>query len=176
VRIRSVVPAFWSSLTLAKVPRDLRLFFIGLWSCADDHGRGLADPRWLKGQLFSFDDDVTPATLQDWLTRLADPDVGVIVLYQGPKGQPLYAIPSWAEHQHPQKKKDSKLPSPPDGSGLSASSPQGDTGTVRVPEASSDRPPRARERSGQEGRGKERSGEGGNSPSRGNSLPRGKAP
>jgi hypothetical protein len=169
VRIRSIVPAFWSSLTLAKVTREQRLFFEGLWSCADDHGRGLADPRWLKGQLFAFDDDLTPAILEEWLTLLASPAINLIVLYQGPKGQPLYAVRSWSEHQHPQRPSPSKHPAPPTEAGAVPSISGTPPGTI--PDTSGDRPPRPRERSSQEGSGGERSG-GGEKTLKGSSLPR----
>jgi hypothetical protein len=170
VRIRSLVPAFWSSITLAKLTREQRLFFEGLWSCADDEGRGLADPRWLKGQLFSFDDDLTPEILDAWLKCLAEPAIDLIVLYQGLKGQPLYAVRSWTEHQHPQRPSPSKHPAPPSHGHIRESS---GTTTGVIPEASGERPPVPRERSGQEGSGGERNGRG-ERPLKGVSLPRGR--
>lgn len=111
MRIRSVHPAFWRSLTLAKLTREQRLFFVGLWSAADDDGRGVAEARILKGELFSLDDDITPTLIREWLAILAS--VGLIVLYETPNSKPLYQVVNWSEHQRPNKPTRSKLPPPP---------------------------------------------------------------
>ena len=38
LRIRNVKPTFWSDAKLARIPLDVRLFYIGLWQTADDDG------------------------------------------------------------------------------------------------------------------------------------------
>ncbi len=55
-RIRSVKPEFWLDRRLARgVSRDARLLYIGLWNLSDEHGRVRGDARYLKGQLFAYD-------------------------------------------------------------------------------------------------------------------------
>jgi len=109
-RIRSVNPKFWKSLTLAKLSREERLFFIGLWNVADDEGRGFAEPKLLKGELFSMDDDVTGDTISVWLKHLAT--LKLVFLYADNLGRPLYAVRSWEEYQRPEKPKASELAAP----------------------------------------------------------------
>lgn len=113
-RIRSINPRFWKSLTIAGLSREERLFFIGLWNVADDSGRGLAEPRLMKGELFSLDDDVTAATIETWLKRLSE--LKLVILYEDEKGRALYQVRSWAEFQRPEKPKESEF-SPPGASG-----------------------------------------------------------
>lgn len=109
-RIRSVHPRFWKSLTLARLTREERLFFIGLWNVADDQGRGVAEPRLLKGELFSLDDDVTPDVIQGWLVHLEAQNL--VFLYADHDARPLYAVRSWSEHQRPERPKPSILAAP----------------------------------------------------------------
>lgn len=113
MRIRSIWPGFWHSLTIVKLDAFARLYFIGLWNFADDEGRGICDYRLHKAALFPLDDDIAAAGLRgladhlealDLITRYAVGDV----LY--------YAVRSWHEFQHPNRPKESKLPPPPGGS------------------------------------------------------------
>ena len=95
-RIRTIKPEFFRSRSLAKVDRDARLTFAGLWTEADDHGRGVADPRILKGALFALDDDVTHEHVSAHLDVLAAS--GHIRLYEA-EGETYYEVVNWSEHQ-----------------------------------------------------------------------------
>lgn len=109
MRIRSVWPGFWTSLTLAKLPREVRLAFIALWNYADDEGREHCNYRLLKSALFPLDDDLTTATIAEWMGQMEAVDL--ICRYEA-KGGIYYAIRSWKEYQHPNKPKKSKHPAP----------------------------------------------------------------
>lgn len=95
-RIRTIKPEFFQSVSLAACPRDARLTFAGLWTEADDLGRGRADPRLLKGQLWPFDDDITPVTISDHLEVLEA--TGHVRLYVV-DGCAYYEVVHFAEHQ-----------------------------------------------------------------------------
>lgn len=110
-RIRSVKPEFWTSQKVARVPRDARLVFIGLWNEADDEGRLVDSPKRLAGALFPFDDDADAAWLDDRMYQLEE--VGLIVRYEI-DGRRYAAIPSFKEHQHPDKPRKSLIPQPSD--------------------------------------------------------------
>ncbi|MFC3454046.1 hypothetical protein [Amycolatopsis speibonae] len=69
-RMRTMKPEFFKSRSLAKVPREVRLMFAGMWTEADDHGNGVADPRLLKAALFPLDDDVEPEHVSAFLRML----------------------------------------------------------------------------------------------------------
>lgn len=95
-KIRTIKPEFFRSRSLARVPVGARLTFAGLWTEADDGGRGVADPRIIKGALWALDDDVTPAIVAEWLEMLAD--TGHIRLYDV-DGDQFYEVISFERHQ-----------------------------------------------------------------------------
>jgi hypothetical protein len=112
VRIRTIKPEFWSSAKMARVTREARLAFIGLWNEADDEGRLLGSPKRLAGSLFEHDADVDAAVMGGWLGQLES--AGMIVRYEV-KGTAYISIPGFGEHQRIDKRWASRLPSPPDG-------------------------------------------------------------
>lgn len=112
-RIRTIKPEFFRSRSLAKCPPDVRLTFAGLWTEADDHGRGIADPRILKGALWALDDDVTHAHVSAHL-RMLD-ETGHITLYT--VGDDAYfEVCNWTAHQAAAYRRgDPKFPGPDEG-------------------------------------------------------------
>ena len=55
MRIRQVRREFWSDRRMALLPKSTRLFYIGLWAVADDHGFLRWDLPQIAGELFPFD-------------------------------------------------------------------------------------------------------------------------
>jgi hypothetical protein len=89
-----------------------------MWTEADDHGRGLAEPRHLAGSLFPFDRDVTERKVSGWLRELedvvcTDGTRGLIVQYES-NGSRYYAIRNWW-HQKVNRPGDPRYPAPPSG-------------------------------------------------------------
>src|SRR5471030_3026613 len=68
-RIRTIDPHFPRTPSLSRVSREARLFFILLWTLADDSGRLRLDHERLKDQLYPFDDDA-PLLLPVWIGEL----------------------------------------------------------------------------------------------------------
>ena len=95
-RIRTIKPEFFRSRSLAKCDRDARLTFAGLWTEADDHGHGVADPRILKGAIWPLDDDVTHQHVSAHLRVLVE--TGHIRLYEV-DGETYYEVVNWSDHQ-----------------------------------------------------------------------------
>lgn len=113
-RIRSVKPEFWADEDFARdVPnRDARLLYIGLWNLADEHSRLRGDPRYVKGQVFAYDDDLTPAVIDSLLDQLAR--AGKVQRYRSGSSAYLF-LPNLAKHQRLETSKvESRLPAPPD--------------------------------------------------------------
>lgn len=124
-RIRSVKPEYWDDRKLAKrTSRDARLLYIALWNLADEHGRLNGDPQWIKGQVFSYDDDLDASAIAKMLEELEAPAVGAVMAYEV-DGDPYLFLPKLAKHQRlePEKVK-SRLPDPP---GPGAPEPPPDT-------------------------------------------------
>jgi len=108
-RIRSVKPELCTSETMAEVSAVAERTFIRLWTHCDDEGRCKDNPKLLKAALFPLHDDVTTADVDAHLWELSD--CGLIVRYSI-DGDPYLHVPSWHEHQKPQKRQVSKLPAP----------------------------------------------------------------
>jgi hypothetical protein len=112
-RIRSIKPEFFTSKSNAALSYRCRLTFIGLLTYVDDHGRGLDDPRIIKGAIWPQDDDVTFDDIAVDLTAL---NVAEKLVRYEKQGLKLLVIHNWHKHQrvsHPSK---SKYPAPPRGS------------------------------------------------------------
>lgn len=111
-RIRTLKPEFFRSRSLARVSRDARLTFQGLWCEADDFGRGVADPRILKGAIWPLDDDLGWQDVEKHLDELVA--TGHIVVYEV-DGDHYFHIPTWEEHQAAAYRRGKAVhPAPPD--------------------------------------------------------------
>lgn len=116
-RIRSIKPEFWDDRKLAKrTSRDARLLYIALWNLADEWARLNGDPQWIKGQVFSYDDDLDSAAIGKLLEELENPALGAVIAYEV-DGDPYLFLPKLAKHQRlePEKVNNgrSRLPAPP---------------------------------------------------------------
>lgn len=112
-RIRSIKPEFWADRKLARlVPnRDARMLYMGLWNEADEHGRVQGDARYIKGQVFPYDDDLDEQAIDILLDELV---VAKRIERYEAEGDPYLFLPKLAKHQRlePTKSK-SRLPDPP---------------------------------------------------------------
>ena len=108
-RIRTVKPEFFESESLAKVSRESRLAFIGLFALADDHGRLRYLPKRIAGDLFPLDDDVTPEHVERWITELEEVDC--VRTYEV-EGKTYLYLPEWETHQKIDHPSQSRIPEP----------------------------------------------------------------
>lgn len=109
-RIRSIKPDAFTSLSLSEVDRGVRWTFAGLWTHCDDEGRAEYDPRLLKAALYPVDDDITAADISTDMKALDS--IGAVCFYSA-GGKNYFHIPTFSEHQHPNRKVDSRLPKCP---------------------------------------------------------------
>lgn len=131
-RIRSVKPELCTSETMAEVSAEAERTFVRLWTHCDDEGRCKDNPKLLKAALFPLHDDVTVADVNAHLWELSDR--GLIVRYSV-NGETFLHVPSWHDHQKPQKRQPSKLP-PPEAADDQAVQHRSRTTTRPVPERS----------------------------------------
>jgi hypothetical protein len=68
-RIRTIDPYFPQTPSLSRISREARLFFILLWTVADDSGRLRLDHERLAEKLYPFDGDA-PSLLSLWIGEL----------------------------------------------------------------------------------------------------------
>lgn len=108
-RIRTIKPEFFTSLTVASLPVEARLTFIGLWTHVDDDGRCVDDARLIKAAVWPLDDRLSTDVELD-LKRLSESSL--ITRYK--VGDRSYlAVRNWREHQRINRATESKLPPPP---------------------------------------------------------------
>ncbi len=93
---RMVYAKTFSSHTLNSLPVEARYLYVGMIVVADDDGRLNGDPRYLKGQVFSYDDEVTSDMVKEWRDLLATH--GQIDLYRVENTEYI-SHPNWKEYQ-----------------------------------------------------------------------------
>jgi hypothetical protein len=111
VRIRTIKPEFWASLTVTELPVNVRLTFIGLWNYVDDEGRGVYDAKLIKSALWPRDDKVSAAKVRGFIEQMI---VSGLVMAYEVHGRSYLSVNGWREHQSISKPKPSKFPEPPE--------------------------------------------------------------
>ncbi len=95
-RIRTIKPEFWSDEKLASLPRDCRLFFIGMWNFADDFGVAKGNPALLRSQIFPYDTDIEITHTKEWLAGLVEKGMLIPITHNG---ESYFLIRNFATHQ-----------------------------------------------------------------------------
>jgi len=109
-RQRFIHPEFWSDPSVGQLTARERLFFIGCFSNADDDGRLLGNPAWLRSMIFPYDD--IPL---DEIATMRDRIAGVcrnFIVY-AVDGVDYIALRQWGRYQKPKYPKPSNIPPPP---------------------------------------------------------------
>lgn len=108
-RQRFIWPDLWTDPELGRLDPVELLFFIGCFSNADDEGRLLGEPAYLRATVFPYQ-DMTLKRIKD----VRDSTVRAcnnLVLYVVEETDYL-AFLRWSRYQHPKYAKPSKLPAP----------------------------------------------------------------
>lgn len=108
-RQRFIHPEIWKDPVFGRLTHTEQVMFVGLFSLADDEGRILADPAFLKSEVFPYK-DYTNKKVEGIRDAVVD-KVPSVHLYQA-KGSDLIALLKWGEYQKPKYAKPSKLPAP----------------------------------------------------------------
>ena len=109
-RIRTIKPEFFTSLTIAGLPIEARLTFIGLWTHVDDEGRCVDDARLIKAAVWPLDDRISTDVEND-LRTLSESS---LILRYKVGGRSYLTVRGWVEHQRINRPTKSKLPPPSD--------------------------------------------------------------
>lgn len=110
-RQRFIHPDIWNDKKIGKLSFAERLFFIGCFSNADDEGRMLGDPAYLRAIIFKYDD----MTL-DEVKKIRDNvllNCKNLILYVIDGDEYLH-FSKWKEYQKPKYPTPSKIPIPPE--------------------------------------------------------------
>lgn len=109
-RSRMIKPEFWDDEKLARVSRDSRLLFVGLWTHSDDFGVVKGNHVWLKNKIFPYDEDLSIQVFSSWVNKLESS--GFIIGFDT-DDEKYYYIVHFDKHQkvdHPSKQRN---PEPP---------------------------------------------------------------
>ena len=106
-RIRTIKPEFWTSTQVVKCDPVARLFFVGLWSFADDQGVHPADILRAKMEIFPGD-NFAIEDVESWVSQLID--AGLLSVFEA-QGVSYWAITGW--HHQLIRKPANKFPAPP---------------------------------------------------------------
>lgn len=109
-RQRFIWPQLWDDPDLGQLDDGARLLYIGCFSLADDDGRLIGDPTYLKTQVFRYR-KTTPAHVLKLRDQVADACSNFIVYHAA--GIEYIAFENWSEYQKPKYPKPSKHPPPP---------------------------------------------------------------
>lgn len=107
-RIRTIKPEFFTSLTVASLPIEVRLTFIGLWTHVDDEGRCVDDARLIRAAVWPLDER-TPADIECDLKVLTESS---LITRYTVSGRSYLAVNGWSEHQRINRPTRSRLPAP----------------------------------------------------------------
>ena len=102
-------PNIWNSEDFAQLSPFAKLVFIGLFSQADDEGRGRAKPAYLKSILFPYDEEITAADVEKALREI-EGHMSATFYTHGEKE--YYVLRSWKRFQTINKPTASAIPLP----------------------------------------------------------------
>lgn len=115
-RIRTLRPTVWSDPRFVECSLRARLTLVGIVSkTLDDAGRGSANPRVIRGEVYPMDDTVMVADVEHDLAEVYA--TGILVPYEA-NGQRFHHLPEWLDPESPWCQKidrpsRSLLPPPP---------------------------------------------------------------
>ncbi len=147
-RIRTIKPDFFTSETIAKLRRDTRLTFIGLWTHVDDEGRCVDNTKLIHAAIWPLDEDRTP---EDVDKELDEMELHGLIERYNVAGRRYLCVLGLGEHQRINRPTPSKLPGRPKGdASRTAHSQLSESSVSNHSRLTHDSPP---ERKGKEGRG-----------------------
>ena len=94
-RSRVIKPEFFDDEKLARVSRDCRLTFVGLWTLSDDYGIVKGHPIWLRNHIYPYD-DITPLEFETWINSLVNEGFLKPLEYHN---ELFYLIKNFSKHQ-----------------------------------------------------------------------------
>jgi hypothetical protein len=116
MRLRSIFPALWQAETFASMSWDARFMLMGLWSYADDEGRGLDKVALIAAALLPFDLQRNSEETFERAAAAVDElcAAGAVTRYEV-EGTKYLVISDWGEWQKPQRPTPSRFPAPTSG-------------------------------------------------------------
>lgn len=105
-RKRMISPEIWDSENFSKLSILAKLVFIGMFSNADDEGRGKAKAAFLKSKLFPYDESMRVADVESALDEVAE---NMSVTMYSHDGNEYYSFDNWKKWQKVDKPSPSNI-------------------------------------------------------------------
>lgn len=109
-RKRMISPNIWGSLSFSKLSDFAKLVFIGLFSNADDDGKGCADVSMIKSTLFPRDKQRRLTDIENALSEIAQ---NMSIKFYEIEGDSYYILTAWQKWQTINRPTPSTIPNPP---------------------------------------------------------------
>lgn len=106
-RKRMIDPTIWESEDFSRLSYFARLVFIGMFSNADDEGRGRAKAAYIKSIVFPYDENLRVADVEKTLDEIAS---YMSVTFYTSNGNEYYSLYNWQKWQRVDKPQPSKIP------------------------------------------------------------------
>lgn len=106
-RKRMIDPSIWQSEDFGKLSILAKVVFIGLFSLADDEGRGRANPMYLKSTLFPYNEKMRSTDVEVALSEISR---NMSILFYSYNESNYYSLLSWNTFQKIDKPTESKIP------------------------------------------------------------------
>lgn len=106
-RKRMIDPNIWQSEDFSKLNTLAKLVFIGLFSLADDEGKGRCNPVYLKSTLFPYDEGIRSTDIDKTLFEISS---NMSILFYSCNGSNYYRLINWSTWQKIDKPSKSKIP------------------------------------------------------------------
>ena len=108
-RKRMIDPNIWQSEDFASLSVLARLVFIGMFSNADDYGKGRAKAVYLKSIIFPYDETIK---VSDIAKALSEIEAKMAVTFYSSDGNQYYRLDNWNKWQKVEKPSVSTIPDP----------------------------------------------------------------
>jgi hypothetical protein len=105
-RRRMIDPNFWTSEDISKLNIQQRLLVIGLFSNADDEGKGKANPAAIRSAVFTYDD----ISLQEITWDIEVIQTVINIIFYEIDGSKYYKFINWTKWQRVDKPQKSLIP------------------------------------------------------------------
>ena len=106
-RKRMIDPNIWQSEDFSKLDVFSKLVFIGLFSLADDEGRGRANPTYLKSSIFPYDEVVRTTDVEKSLSQIS---TNMSIVFYEHNDSKYYELLNWNKWQKIDRPSQSKIP------------------------------------------------------------------
>lgn len=106
-RKRMIDPNIWQSEDFSRLSTLGKLVFIGLFSLADDEGRGRCNPVYLKSTLFPYEEGIRSADIDKTLSEISS---NMSVIFYSCDGSSYYSLYNWNTWQKIDRPSESKIP------------------------------------------------------------------